>query len=363
MSSPDCAARSIAPAFDGPAVAVVFATDANYAPYAAATIQSVIRQASPDKNYDLVLLQTALPDDDVRKLQSLAANRPNISLRFFDVSAVIADKIGRLFISAHLSPVTYYRLFAPAIFEKFAKILYLDVDLITLADVAALYETELGDNFLGAVRDFYAVKDLLARPNGSWTRQVGLRDGASYFNAGVALFNLSQMRAENFESRWFGYLQRVPKPRLHDQDILNNCCEGRVKFVDAGWNCQIWGEEINGPLSPGDLPECFLAEYEASKSAPKIIHYLSQQKPWQLPQLPSASLFWAAAADTPYYPKLLYNNLKQLNAETRKNKRAFPPLSLKLLFYRLMSLFGSPGWRMYYRDKGKKIQARQRHGW
>lgn len=365
MSAPADSALTIAPAFDREATAVVFATDARYAPFTAVTLKSVIETASPDKYYDLVILETALPEADRLKIKSLVGSAANISLRFFDVTAAVADKLDRLFISAHMSPVTYYRLFAPAIFKGFSKLLYLDVDLIALADIAGLYEIDLGDNLAGAVRDFYAAKDLLAEPRSAWSRQLDLRDASGYFNAGVTLFNLDRMRAEGFEQTWFEYLQRVQKPRLHDQDILNHCCQGRVKFLDAGWNCQIWSEEINGPLEPGDLPDHFLAEYAASKKPPKIIHYLSQQKPWHLPQLPSAEIFWACAAGTPYHAQLVFDNLKKLNFESRalQNKFKFPPLIAKYWFYRLMSLIGPAGRRIYYRDKGKKIQAKRGHGW
>ena len=365
MSAPADPALTIAPAFDREAACVVLATDARYVPFTAVTIRSIIEAASPDKYYDLVILETAVPEADRLAIKALAGHSTHISLRFFDVTAAVADRLDRLFISAHMSPVTYYRLFAPTIFPRFAKMLYLDVDLIALADIAGLYETDLGDHLAGGVRDFYAVKDLLAAPDSAWARQLGLADVTGYFNAGVTLFNLDQMRAEGFEQKWFDYLQRVQKPRLHDQDILNHCCQGRVKFLDAGWNCQVWSEEINGPLEPGDLPDVFLRDYAASKKEPKIIHYLSRQKPWHLPQLPSAEIFWSFAARTPYHARLVYDNLKMLNFETRawQNKFKFPPLIAKYWFYRLMSLIGPAGRRIYYRDKGKKIQARREHGW
>ena len=357
-------ALSIEPAFDRPAVAVVLAADARYAPYAAVTIRSVLAAASPENRYDLVLLETEVPEEDRRLMTEMVAGRDNFSLRFFNVSEIIAGKADSFFVNAHLSPAAYYRLFAPSIFKSYEKILYLDVDLIALADVAALYAVDLGEALLGAVRDYYAVKDLLAKPHDPWTRQVNLKQPADYFNSGVLLLNLAKMRAENFEQTWFEYLQRVKSPRLHDQDILNSCCEGRVKYLDAAWNCQMWNENLLERFIPGDLPDEVWAEYERSKENSGIIHYLSANKPWNWPQLELAGLFWDQARRTPFYDRLLFDGLKRLSAENNamKYQLKFPPVKLRRIFYKLMSSFGSPGFRNKYRNKIAKIDAVMKKG-
>lgn len=362
MSVPDHSARTIAPVFDGQAVAVVLATDANYAPYAAVTIRSVISHASPDKYYDLVLLETELAADDLAKLKSLAEGRDNISLRFFDISEVIADLADDLFVNAHLSPATYYRLFTPSIFPRYDKLLYLDVDLVAMSDVAELYETELGDHLIGSVRDYYGIKDLLEKPEAPWTVQVGLRDNLYYFNAGVALLNLDRMRRENFEETWQKYLTRVKRPRLHDQDILNNCCQGRIHWLDPAWNCQAWNEEIFRPLEPDDLPAELCAEFERSKRSPKIIHYLSKTKPWDRPHLALAEHFWDFAFQTPYYPAMSFRLVRRLSAECDllRHEKRFPSPALKLKFYRLAGALTFGRTRERFRQQAKKYKARLR---
>ena len=359
MNSSGSQPLCIEPAFDRPDAAVVFAADARYALYAAVTISSVIAATSPDKRYDLVLLETEVPEEDLRLMASMAEGRDNVSLRFFNVAEIIADREDSFFVNAHLSRAAYYRLFAPSIFKNYEKIIYLDVDLIALADVADLYAVELEEALVGAVRDYYAVKDLLAKPDDPWTRQVNMKSPADYFNSGVLLMNLARMRAENFEDTWHQYLQRVKTPRLHDQDTLNSCCEGRVKYLDAAWNCQKWNEYLLERFIPGDLPDEVLGEYERSREHPFILHYLSSNKPWNWPQLELAGLFWDQARRTPFYDRLLFENLKRLSAENMalKYRQKFPPVKLRRAFYKLMSSFGSPGSRNKYRNKIAKIDA------
>ena len=360
MSTSDHSVRTIDPAFDGPAAAVVFATDVNYAPYAAVTIKSVIDTASPEKYYDLVILETALPESDRVRIKSLAKGHDNISLRFFDISEIVADKADDLFVNAHLSPATYYRLFTPSIFQLYDKLLYLDVDLVAMSDVAGLFEVELGDDLIGAVRDYYGIKDLLEKPDSPWSVQVGLDDNLYYFNAGVSLLNLDRMRRENFEETWLKYLLRVKRPRLHDQDILNHCCQGRIRWLDPAWNCQAWNEEVFRPLDQDDVPAQLCEEFIRSGRPPKIIHYLSKIKPWDWPHLALAEHFWNYAFKTPYYTAMSFRLIQRLSAECDRlrSEARFPSPRLKYKFYRLAGALTFGRTKARFKQQAKKYELR-----
>ncbi|UQZ89141.1 hypothetical protein C4J81_07990 [Deltaproteobacteria bacterium Smac51] len=343
--------------------AVVFSSDGNYVPYLAAALASLIKAASPGNFYDVMILSSGIGDDDQEKIRGLAQGRENIRLRFFDIRERVKSRSGDFFVNAHLSPAAYYRLFAPSIFEAFGKILYLDCDIIVLKDVAELYGQDLRGKAVGAMRDFFAVRDLPRRAAARWAAQLDMKDTDGYFNSGVMLLDLSRLRAENYEDKWFERLKAVKTPRLHDQDILNHTLEGDVELLDAAWNSLAWIESLGEKVHPGELPEAIYQQYLASISAPKILHYSSRNKPWDLPHLELAERFWEFAARTPYYNRLIFNNLQRLNAENDifKGRLRFPPLSVKYFFYSLMARLspGESGAR--YRAKAfrmKKMNAR-----
>ena len=63
--------------------------------------------------------------------------------------------------SLHLSIETYYRLFIPLILPQYEKVLYLDSDMIILADVADLYNENISGFPVGAALDVpcYVLKE------------------------------------------------------------------------------------------------------------------------------------------------------------------------------------------------------------
>lgn len=344
---------TLKPAFKENNVALAFASDANYVPYLATALRSVMDYARPDHNYDLVVLSQNIFSDDQDKIRAMSGGAANISLRFIDVSAQVAERSADLFTSAHLSIAAYYRLFSPTIFALYPRILYLDVDLVALTDVAELFHIDLEGAVAGAARDYLAIKDLPRKDNSRWREQLALKDCSSYFNSGVMLLDLEKIRSENFELKWFDLLARLKCPRLHDQDILNSTCQGRIKYIDGAWNSLAWAEACGETIFKGEMSEELYQEYRESLKSPKILHYLSRHKPWNLPHLDLAEFFWRFAQRTPYYDRLIFNNLRQLNMESDifKARLRRPPSRLKGWFYELMSLVTVGEARFKYKSK------------
>ncbi len=308
----------LSPAWPSGGPVIVFASDANYAPYLAATLASLTQTASPDTLYDVIVLSSGIDAEEQKKIGAPLGGRENISLRFFDVREKVEQMAGGFFVNAHVSQATYYRLFAPTIFKNYDKILYLDCDIVIMEDVEKLYSQDLKDHTAGVFPDFFAVRDLPCRRERAWARQLAMRETRNYFNAGVLLLNLARLRKDNYEKIWLDRLRQVKNPRLHDQDILNHTLEGTTIQLDAAWNSPAWMESLGSKIWPGDISDELYAKYQAAVEAPKIIHYLSSSKPWAMPHPPLAGYFWECSARTPYHKRLLFDNLKRLYAENSK---------------------------------------------
>lgn len=148
--------------------------------------------------------------------------------------------------------------------ETIARVLWLDADLLLLADAAPLWNTALDGAVVGACVDA-RVPTVGARFGVSGFAAHGLAADARYFNAGVMLIDLERWRAEQIETRALDYL-RAAGSRVYfwDQEALNVALAGRWHPLSPVWN---WSPHAgDASVAPG---------------APRILHFSGNLKPWR----------------------------------------------------------------------------------
>lgn len=303
------------PAFKQNNVPIVLAANNSFVPVFATCLQSILDTSSQQHNYDIVLIQSDLTPENQTTLLGMTAAYPNVSLRFFDASALLADY--KLEAKEHISVETYYRFLIQDAMPSYDKVLYIDCDTIVLRDLADLYATDLGNHVFAAAKD----PDFIGQVNGAnkatkpyAQNQLNLEDPYSYFQAGVILFSEKAMRKLHSVDEW---LEIATYPyRYSDQDVLNVVCQGKIKPIDMKWNmitdCN--HERINNVIKYA--PVEIYQEYLSAHAAPYIIHYAGFMKPWYNPTEDYAREFWQVARKTPYYEELLFNmQNKELTAE------------------------------------------------
>ena len=249
-------------------VNLFFACDDGYIPFLAVTLLSIREHRDVSRDYHIVVLNTGIKAENrERILASLSGAGFDITFR--DISPSL-ERIGeKLHTRDYYTKSTYYRLFIPALYPELDKALYLDCDIVLCADVAALYDTALGDALVGAVTDGF-VKET-ARLHGYVTERIGVKAVGDYFNAGVLLMNLAAMREYRFEERFVALLSEVKFDVAQDQDYLNALCRGRCAAIGDEWNCM-----------PGFC----------GGTVPKLVHYNLDSKPWHKDGVAFADIFW-----------------------------------------------------------------------
>lgn len=297
-------ATTLEPVFKDDAIPVVFAANNNFAPMFATCLQSVIDTSSKDYNYDIILIQSDLSDENKATLLSMIGQHKNFSLRFYDATSLLSDY--ELTAREHISVETYYRFLIQDAMPSYDKVLYIDCDLIVKHDLAELYRTNLDGFMLAATYD----PDFIGQVNGAnqatyqyATDTLKLSDPYSYFQAGVILFNEKEMRKAHSLDEWLNF---ATEPyRYSDQDVLNVHCEGRVKYLDMSWNAlsDCNHERIKNVIT--HAPSRIQKMYQNARQNPKIIHYAGFMKPWHRPTEDFAHDFWLTARKTPYYEELL----------------------------------------------------------
>ena len=122
-------------------VVLVFACSDNFVPYLSVAVQSIIENASLNRNYDVIVLTRDLSPTSMITLTRQCQVTPNVGIGFLDVDAALGDI--ELPHHGHFRPETYFRLLAPSLLPNVAKAIYLDSDLVVNHDVAELFDIDV----------------------------------------------------------------------------------------------------------------------------------------------------------------------------------------------------------------------------
>ena len=286
-------------------VPVVFAADNNYVPMLTTSIYSMLKNASSNRSYDVIVLERDITEENKQHIKQFLSRFSNAVVRFYDVSRYI-DGFNLTTSNAHISVETYYRFIIQEALPFYSKLLYLDCDLVVDSDVSPLFDTELGHNAIAAVPDIDFIGNLNMK-NGERAeyvkKQLHMRNAYGYFQAGVLVMNLDRMRKIHTVREW---LEIASKPGYiyNDQDILNVECEGQVTYLDYSWNVMHnCAGRVNGvfDFAPADAYKA----YTESRKAPKIVHYAGFDKPWKNPWCDFAPLYWSYAQETPFISQMI----------------------------------------------------------
>ena len=172
-------------------------------------------------------------------------------------------------------------------FSRYQRILYLDCDLIVNGDVSRLYDTEMGEAEIAAVRaEEFRVFSQTKRAvffdgypynvDNYRTDALGMKVPEDYFNSGVLLFDLEKARARLSMEEILRLLNEHEYTYC-DQDVLNMLFDGRVLPLDVTWNYMTFIEEH---LRSGNENSRQMFR-DLGRTEPRIIHYVGSIKPWE----------------------------------------------------------------------------------
>ena len=288
------------------AVVAVLACNDAYVPYLAVMLCSVVENAKQDRHYELYVFTTDISSENQARLKHLVESDDRFSFRCINVSPFAGQQ--NLFVHAHISVETYYRFFILGLFKDIGKVLYLDCDMVANADIADLYDMELSGSYLAAAKDI----DSAGAAKGDEKHALYIREivGCSgpdeYFQAGVLVFNLPEMK-KRADMADLLHVAQEWKWNYMDQDILNHVYQKKIVYLDQSWNCVIdWREQSSCRMNIlKKAPFPLYCEYLEARKNPKIIHYAGYQKPWNAVNCDFAEYFWKYARETEFYEEIL----------------------------------------------------------
>jgi lipopolysaccharide biosynthesis glycosyltransferase len=274
------------------------------------------------------LFQTLASALQIKKLMTAVADVVLVNLTAkptseTDIVADICEQNGIILITKSPDfmgklPFVYSRMFFNEFLpEHYQDILYLDGDTQIVDDIAPLLQMPLRPGFICGVRDPMVFLNKAGALPDNLRTEVS-KFGDDYINAGILRFDRATWLTLSKDALALKYASSS-KPTFEDQTVINTVAQHRVEFASLSWNF------------PG-----FIIGYGFEKHfPPKIVHFMSDPRPWQGAYAPWGRK-WAVNYDD---LQQQYPSLKEIQS----------PLSLPK--------------RMAYKTKQIVKSVRERHIW
>lgn len=247
-------------------------TDNGYIVPTTVAITSLLESKDKASIYRIFVLTKNLTDEN-KKILSVF-NAENVTVEVVEAEAEKQYE-GITSGNVHVSATALYKFSLADIFSQYDRILYMDGDVLVRQDLSAFFAMDLQDNYAAVVKDFRAV---VSKPNPMEFLPV---KHTAYFNSGVMLLNLKQMREHGMKEKLIDY-------RLHgvnhfmDQDTLNVVFDEKVVYLPIYYNGMY---STLTHFSAKDI--CKYYEMEPVASIKEIcencliLHLCSPTKPWK----------------------------------------------------------------------------------
>lgn len=254
---------------------ITLASDENYAEFVGVVIVSLLTNNKWAERITVHLLSNGISDTTLSKLKTLMpAERGELSVYPIDN---LQSRLG-IKVPNTIAITSYARLFLPQLLPNdVERVLYVDCDTVVADSVQSLYQTSLTDD------DWVAgVLDTL--PDDEAKVKIGIKSGASYFNAGVLLINLAAWREFDVTSRCLNFLlAHNGTVHHHDQGIINAVCDGHKVTVHPRFNAtsNYYSHPYRLLLSTNE-PFYTEQEFLEARESPAILHFTEgfYNRPW-----------------------------------------------------------------------------------
>ena len=293
-------------------IPVCLCVNEKWGPFAATTLASIMDHT--DSYVKAYIFHSDFSEITKSKIDRLKTIFPKLSIEYIKIDL---EKKLYAFKSTidYISLDTYVRFLIPQYLPDYEKVIYTDVDVCFTRDIKLLYDENLEDKVLGAVKGIY-------HHNNGDNERLGISKSHDYFQAGLLLINCKKWQEQNI----FSILAKIYDKKgnilkYNDQDLLNIVFENQYKRL--GYRYCYMPTQI-------ELFKAFDEESSAAINDPVIVHYVGQNKPW-LVKCPYDELFWKYAKMTPFYKDIV------------KNKKNYEKRKIQLFKIRFLGIIPFPG--------------------
>jgi len=218
-------------------VVLALASNERYFPGLYCAVASALSYLDPTREVDLKVLDGGLSPESRSALSRMVEGLGEcVRLEFVTVDPSVFSKAT---LGPGKSHMTYCRTLLPQLLNV-PRLIYLDCDVLVFRDLAKLFDLELPPGkVLAAVPD--SETPMLGDDSRAIAAAMSLPADGRYFNAGVVLLNLDELRKQNFTEQsleffrdWKGHY------RFWDQSAINFLLHDRIAELPEHWNRAAW---------------------------------------------------------------------------------------------------------------------------
>jgi len=193
-------------------------TDDGYADMTKNCINSILRSKNYDTEISFHLILKSVSDANKAKLKALPGTI------IYDASKWI-EQIEQFPACVHVNNTALLKFYIPEILTSLSKVVYIDGDTYVCRDLSPVYNTDIGSNYVAAVKDFglLTVWRHESLPNVKENR---------YFQSSLMVMNLPLMRSTNLAAKLMECKQeKYFNKGCMDQDVLNDIIQDRAVYL------------------------------------------------------------------------------------------------------------------------------------
>jgi lipopolysaccharide biosynthesis glycosyltransferase len=262
---------------------VAFCCNSRYIRHMAVAAVSLLIN-NPCRAFAIHLVLSDHDSTELLRLERSLAQFPNARLHVYPFDA---NRCRQFFISRHITPEAYIRLFmAEMLSNAIVRLIYFDSDLVVVGNIDELCDLPLGTKILAGVP---SCNDADRR------RSLMLQGPEPYINSGVLVIDLKRWREANLTAIAQGILvQYGDRLYFHDQDVINIMLRGDVLPLDLQWNFTAWRLRRYIAIRPANL-----RLHDEVRARARIVHFVDHEKPWKFGAvIPGRDLYWHYRAQT-----------------------------------------------------------------
>ena len=251
------------------AINIAYMVDNNYVPYMITSMHSAIKNKNKESVYNFYIIAENFSSENIDKIKKIKEHNVNIEIIPARQKTLDYSHLGR-FASFKIA---MQKIFIPDYLENIDKVLYLDADTLVQKDLNKIYSTNMGGAYIGATKDglMYQFPEHIT--------EIGLDWRKFYFNSGVMLLNLKDMRKDAIIEKSITYFNTHYEV-FGDQDILNVVVNDKVIPISYRYNCNsTFFEEKDAEFLSNFYNEKVYQTSRENYDNAVILHFAGH-KPW-----------------------------------------------------------------------------------
>lgn len=249
---------------------IAYICDDNYAMPTYVSMASVKNNLG-GRECNIHVVTVGLSDDSKKEFYRFETDKFHVNIHEIDLS-FYEKKIAQISQKSHVTPTALLKFELPNILEETDKVLYLDSDVIVKNNIDELLNYPIGNLYAVCAPELWK---LVHKEN---------TDNGYYFNSGVMLLNLQQLREDKISLKLWEEKIRISNSntsKTMDQDTLNNVLGKRISLIPVKYNFNPYFAQKRYLKLVNYFNDHIYDSMKSLTEDIRIIHYVGREdKPW-----------------------------------------------------------------------------------